>query len=179
MRKIGSLLATSVTLGVLSVTTGSAAAAAPGAPVHYFTFTRAHQSFSHDDSVGEFHAQVAVVRPFPGYPMPWAFTIGPKLRAIATTRASCVAGGLNGRYHDTHTVPVGYVWHSTVRPHRTKKVYQLWGHCTFGVQVGGRPGTAHVGFTFNYAIDPSSGFRAEPQADAESLQTTLRIDRPA
>ncbi|MEU9869973.1 MULTISPECIES: hypothetical protein [Actinomadura] len=167
-------------LGTVSTASAASAASAAGrperaAPTHYFTFTKSRQSFVYRDSVGRFHAQVNVARPSRGYPMPWLFQItSARLRAIARSRAVCTATGLNGRYHDRHVVPVGYLWHSTVAPHRVRKVYTLSGICTFAVQEGGRPGRAFVGFSFNYAINPSSR-GAGPASKGPVVETSVHI----
>ncbi|MEU6275366.1 hypothetical protein ABZ871_23580 [Streptomyces populi] len=56
-------------------------------------------------------------------------------------------------YHDRHAnVGVDYFWHSSVPNNRRNKDYTLYGNCTFRVNVGGRTGTANLGFSFNYAL---------------------------
>ncbi|QFG25291.1 hypothetical protein [Actinomadura sp. WMMB 499] len=155
--------------------TAPAAAPAAKTQARNFVFTKRKPSFSYRDRVGRFHAQVDLRGSHSKrYPMPWAFVItNKKLKAIARGKATCVARGLNGRYHDRHVIPVGYTWHSTVRPHRAKKVYELTGHCRFRVQVGGRPGVAHVGFEFRYAIDPTR--RYAPKSTGPVVKTSVDI----
>ncbi|NDU73594.1 hypothetical protein GWI34_13225 [Actinomadura sp. DSM 109109] len=176
---------TTVALGTtiaMALGTVSAASAAErterAAPTHHYVFTPRHQSFAHHDSVGTFRAQVKLTGPHSRrYPMPWVFRItSPKLRAIARGNAVCTATGLNGRYHDRHVIPVGYYWHSTVAPHRARKVYTLSGTCTFAVQVGGRPGRAFVGFSFHYAVNPS-GRGAIPAKASQVVKTSVHIRR--
>ncbi|HEU5029208.1 MAG TPA: hypothetical protein VFV01_30165 [Spirillospora sp.] len=151
---------------------------APAAAAHYFVFTKRHQGFAHRDRIGAFHAQVRLTGRYSRqYPMPWSFQItSGKLRAIARGRAVCTATGLNGRYHDRHVIPVGYVWHSTVKPHRVRKVYTLSGTCTFPVQVGGKPGRAFVGFAFHYAINPDAP-GVSPKTAGSAITTTVRFGR--
>ncbi|GGT48853.1 hypothetical protein [Actinomadura citrea] len=165
-------------LGSVSAASTATAAERPehAAPTHYYVFTQRHQSFVYHDSVGTFRAQVRLTGPHSRrYPMPWMFQItSAKLRAIARGNAVCTATGLNGRYHDRHVIPVGYVWHSTVAPHRARKVYTLSGTCTFAVQVGGRPGRAFVGFSFHYAVNPSSR-GAGPASSGPVVKTSVQI----
>ncbi|MFF0522572.1 hypothetical protein ACFYTC_28015 [Actinomadura nitritigenes] len=151
---------------------------APDAAAQYFVFTKRHQSFAHRDRIGAFHAQVKLTGRYSRqYPMAWSFQItNGRLKAIARGNAVCTATGLNGRYHDRHVVPVGYVWHSTVRPHRVRKVYVLSGTCTFPVQVGGRPGRAFVGFAFHYAINPDAR-GVSPKTAGSALTTSIRYGR--
>lgn len=167
-------------LGTASTASAASAVERPerAAPTHYYVFTQRHQSFAYHDSVGTFRAQVRLTGPHSRrYPMPWMFQItSAKLRAIARGNAVCTATGLNGRYHDRHIIPVGYVWHSTVAPHRARKVYTLSGTCTFAVQVGGRPGRAFVGFSFHYAINPFSR-GAGPANKGPVVKTSVHIRR--
>ncbi|MEV4002281.1 hypothetical protein [Actinomadura sp. NPDC049753] len=188
MHTFGRTAAASGTALVMALGTVSAADAAERperaapthhyAPIHHYVFTPRHQSFVYHDSVGTFRAQVKLTGPHSRrYPMPWMFRItSAKLRAIARGNAVCTATGLNGRYHDRHVVPVGYYWHSTVAPHRAKKVYTLSGTCTFAVQVGGRPGRAFVGFSFHYAVDPSSR-GVGPVSKGPVVETSVQIRR--
>ncbi|MFB4304460.1 hypothetical protein [Actinomadura sp. NTSP31] len=176
---------TALTMALGTVSAASAAPAA-GRPerssatraAHYFVFTKSHQGFAYRDRIGAFHAQVRLTGRYSRqYPMPWSFQItSKKLRAIARGRAVCTATGLNGHYHDRHVIPVGYVWHSTVKPHRVRKVYALSGTCTFPVQVDGRPGRAYVGFAFHYAINPDSR-GASPKTAGSAVTTTVRFGR--
>ncbi|MEV3922243.1 hypothetical protein [Actinomadura coerulea] len=182
MHIYGRAAAASGTALVMALGTVSAASAAErperAAPTHHYVFTRSHQSFAYHDSVGRFHAQVRLTGIHSRrYPMPWMFQItSAKLRSIARGSAVCTATGLNGRYHDRHVVPVGYVWHSTVAPHRARKVYTLSGTCTFAVQVGGRPGRAFVGFSFHYAVNPSSR-GVGPASTGPVVKTSVHIRR--
>jgi hypothetical protein len=167
----------------LGAASAASAAGRPGqhataAAAHYFVFTKHHQGFAHRDRIGAFHAQVKLTGRYSRqYPMPWSFQItNSKLRAIARGRAVCTATGLNGHYHDRHVIPVGYVWHSTVRPHRVRKLYTLSGTCTFPVQVGGRPGRAYVGFAFHYAINPNAR-GVSPKTAGAAVTTSVRSGR--
>ncbi|WP_131739431.1 hypothetical protein [Actinomadura roseirufa] len=182
MRRIGRFAAVAGTAATLAIGTAAAANAAPAQPAgkaapQHFVFTKRHQSYTYKNNVGRFHAQVKLTgRYSKKYPLPWAFVItNKKLKAIARSKATCVATGLNGKYHDKHVVPVGYTWHSTVQPHRAKKVYTLSGTCTFRVQVGNKPGVAYVGFAFHYAINPTSRAAAADASGASVLTTSVHI----
>lgn len=129
---------------------------------------------------GILHAQVKLKGSYPKYyPMPWSWQItNKKLKAIATSTMNCKATGLNGKYHDNHAaIPVGYIWHSTVgskaHPHKAKKVYNLSGTCVFSVEVGGKPGKATVGFTFQYAINPGKKSVAASAAPVTTTKVVL------
>ncbi|MFC4909085.1 hypothetical protein [Actinomadura gamaensis] len=179
MRSFGRLALVGGTAAAVALGVAGAADAAPAhKPITaHFTFTPRHQSFNYSNAVGRLHAQVAVTGKHVSkqYPMPWAFVItNAKLRAIARGPATCVASGLNGRYHDKHVVPVGYTWHSTVKPHRAKKVYLLYGSCRFNVQEGRKVGYAIVSFQFRYAIDPHSRARVA-SAGTGAFTTSVRV----
>ncbi|MEU6283116.1 hypothetical protein [Streptomyces sp. NPDC047028] len=82
-------------------------------------------------------------------------------------------------YHDKHTnVAVNYFWHSSVPNNRRNKNYTLFGNCTFRVKVGGRTGTANLGFSFRYSlfdgisrlIGQGSGATAEKPSYATDLK---------
>ncbi|GAB3984563.1 hypothetical protein GCM10029978_094580 [Actinoallomurus acanthiterrae] len=179
MRTMSKLLVAPVLAA--AVTTGAATAAsasvAPQAAHKHFTFTKKHEGHKYTGKAGTFHAQIAVKHPKKGYPMAWSFKVAPALQAIATGRMTCTATGLNGHYHDKHVVPVSYLWHSSVKGHRTKKVYNLSLTCHFPVQVAGKPGKATIGHSFYYAIDPSSRNRVAAPEGASAMTTTVRISR--
>jgi hypothetical protein len=141
-----------------------------------FTFSKKHQHFQYGNSAGKLSAQIGVSKATvrrKHYPMPWSFVIAPGIASLATGKATCKAGNLQIRgYSDTHVVWPGYIWHSTVKPHKTNKSYTLWGSCKFPVRVGGRPGIATVSFSFKYRIVPKARAAA---AQATSTTTTSKI----
>ncbi|CAL9436187.1 hypothetical protein [Streptomyces sp. enrichment culture] len=143
---------------------GSAALAASmllaSAPAHAgtqqakHTFKMSAPYYKKTDSNGTFTGQVNMAGTV-GKPatMAWSFRTSPKVQAIATGRMTCKAGHMQLPYHDSHAnVPVDYFWHSSVKNNRRNKDYTLWGNCTFRVKVGGKTGTANLGFRFNYAL---------------------------
>ncbi len=113
-------------------------------------FTAAQPNYSITDSNGTFTGQVTWVAA--DLPMAWSFRASPQVRAIATTPMTCEAGHMQLPYSDKHVVPVDYQWHSTVRGHATNTDYILYGSCQFGVNVGGRAGTAVLRFHFDYQM---------------------------
>lgn len=143
----------------------------------HFTFSKKHQSFRYANSAGSLAAQIGVSKASvrrKGYPMPWSFVIASRLASLATNKATCVAGNLQLKsYHDTHVIWPGYTWHSTVKPHKIKKDYTLWGSCKFPVRVGGRPGIATVSFSFRYRVDPNA--RTSVSATTPAFTATSKI----
>jgi len=143
-----------------------------------FTFSKKHQHFQYGNSAGKLSAQIGVSKASvrrKHYPMPWSFVIAPGVAGLATGKATCTAGNLQIHgYHDTHVIWPGYTWHSTAKPHKTKKGYTLWGTCKFPVQVGGRPGIATVSFTFKYRIDPNARTTAQA-ASAPAVTVNSKI----
>lgn len=120
---------------------------------HYHTFTQSAEYFEATDNNGHFTAQANM---HAGYavPMPWSFRISAAVQAIATSTMNCTAGHNQLSYSDSHpNIQVDYHWHSTVQGNLVKNIkYDLWGNCTFRVQVGGRPGTANLNFQFHYSM---------------------------
>lgn len=93
---------------------------------------------------------------------------------------ACKAGHMQLAYHDNHpSVAPNYFWHSSVPNNRRNKDYTLCGNCTFRVKVGGRPGTANLGFRFNYSlfdgISPSSAPQSESTAEDTAFSSGLDI----
>jgi hypothetical protein len=112
--------------------------------------------------------------------MGWSFRTSPAVQAIATGRMTCTAGHMQLPYHDKHTnVGVDYFWHSTVPNNRRNKDYTLYGHCTFRVNVGGRTGTANLGFSFNYAlfdgITPPLAAEDSTSPESDSYASDLEV----
>lgn len=120
---------------------------------HYHTFTQSAEYFDATDRNGRFTAQANM---HSGYtiPMAWSFRVAPAVQAIATSSMNCTAGHHQLSYSDSHpNVPVDYHWHSTVQGNKVNNTkYDLWGNCTFRVQVGGNPGTANLKFEFHYSM---------------------------
>ncbi|GAA2791423.1 hypothetical protein [Saccharopolyspora taberi] len=110
-------------------------------------------AFSASDARGTFTGQVDYRAP--DFPMAWSFDIAPAVESIAVSPMDCTAGLVqpDPPYSDRHTgIPVTYLWHSTVRATPLERHTDLWGHCRFNVNVGGRPGVADLKFTFDYTI---------------------------
>ncbi|EHN76306.1 hypothetical protein SMCF_4200 [Streptomyces coelicoflavus ZG0656] len=146
------------------------------------TFKMSAPSYKRTDSNGTFTGQVNMAGTV-GKPahMAWSFRTSPKVQAIATGRMTCTAGHMQLPYHDKHTnVAVGYFWHSSVPGNRRNKNYTLYGNCTFRVKVGGKTGTANLGFRFNYSlfdgISKSVGARGEASAAAEATAYASDLD---
>lgn len=186
MNKVGRLAVVSGTAAAMALGTAGVAEAKPvtAAAQETTVFTPKKQSYNTPKKkrkAGILHAQVRLRGKYPKYyPMPWSFKITNKtLLAIARGKMTCKATGLNGKYHDTHVVPVTYLWHSTVGsrklPHKAKKVYGLSGTCVFKVEVGGKPGKATVGFYFKYAINPGAKKVSAPSA-APAVTTKVVLD---
>ncbi|MFG3496962.1 hypothetical protein [Streptomyces sp. NPDC047928] len=143
---------------------GSAALAAallvPTAPAHAgvqqakHVFKMSAPYYEKTDSNGKFTGQVNMAATV-GKPatMAWSFRTSPKVQAIATGKMTCKAGHMQLPYHDSHSnVAVDYFWHSSVKNNVRNKDYTLYGNCTFRVKVGGKTGTANLGFRFNYSL---------------------------
>jgi hypothetical protein len=113
-------------------------------------FTTSDPNYSITDRNGTFTGQVTWAGA--DLPMAWSFRVSPQVQAIATTPMTCEAGHMQLPYSDKHVVPVDYQWHSTVRGHATNTDYVLYGSCQFGVNVGGRAGTAVLRFHFDYQM---------------------------
>ncbi|SDH20319.1 hypothetical protein SAMN05216553_117194 [Lentzea fradiae] len=171
MRKTGlDLIATAIAaLLALALLPGTANAA------HHHTFTQSAEYFDATDSNGRFTAQVNMHSAMV-VPMPWSFRVSPKVQAIATSNMNCRAGHSQLSYSDSHpNVPVDYHWHSTVQGNRVdNSKYDLWGNCTFRVQVGGKPGTANLKFEFHYTLFCGPCGRSE-QNGAEGFGSELTI----
>ncbi|MCF1594365.1 hypothetical protein [Streptomyces muensis] len=137
--------------------------------------------YKRTDANGTFTGQVNMAGTV-GRPahMAWSFRTSPTVQAIATGRMTCKAGHMQLPYHDSHAnVAVNYFWHSSVPNNRRNKNYTLYGNCTFRVNVGGRPGTANLGFSFRYSlfdgISPSSQGRGETPVEDTSYSSDLKI----
>ncbi|MGW6244371.1 hypothetical protein [Streptomyces roseolus] len=143
---------------------GSAALAASllltAAPAHAgtqpgkHTFKMSAPYYKKTDANGTFTGQVNMAGTV-GQPatMAWSFRTSPTVQAMATGKMTCKAGHMQLPYHDSHSnVAVDYFWHSSVKNNRRNKDYTLWGNCTFRVKVGGRTGTANLGFNFRYSL---------------------------
>lgn len=147
------------------------------------TFKMSAPSYKKTDSNGTFTGQVNMAGTV-GKPahMAWSFRTSKKVQAIATGKMTCSAGHMQLPYHDKHTnVAVSYFWHSSVPSNRRNKDYTLYGNCTFRVKVGGKKGTANLGFRFNYSlfdgisksVAPEDGPTAEdPNAYSSELDIT-------
>lgn len=138
-------LSSAMTLVLISAESASAE--------HYHTFTQSSEYFDQTDRNGRFTAQANM---HSGWvvPMAWSFTVSPAVQAIASSPMNCTAGHHQLPYSDTHNnIPVDYRWHSTVPGNKVDNTrYDLWGNCTFSVNVGGRPGTANLSFQFHYSM---------------------------
>lgn len=153
-------------------------AAASADDVHHHTFTQSAEYFDATDRNGRFTAQANM---HAGYtiPMPWSFRISPQIQAIATSNMNCTAGHHQLPYSDSHpSVPVDYHWHSTVQGNQVDNTkYDLWGNCTFRVQVGGNPGTANLRFQFHYSMFCAPCGRLTARELEEGFSTELEIMR--
>ncbi|MGI5195655.1 hypothetical protein ACQEVY_18735 [Streptomyces sp. CA-288835] len=145
------------------------------------TFKLSDPDYKRTDRNGTFTGQVNMAGTV-GRPahMAWSFRISPAVRAIATGRMTCTAGHMQLPYHDRHTnVAVSYFWHSSVPNNRRNKEYTLYGSCKFRVNVGGRPGTANLGFSFKYSlfdgISRSSAAQDETAVEDSSYASELDI----
>lgn len=144
-------IATVTTLALLSPSTTGVGRAVPAGEISgRMIFTVSEPNYSITDSNGTFTGQVTWTGA--DLPMAWSFRVSPQVRAIATTPMTCEAGHMQLPYSDKHVVPADYMWHSTVRGHTTNTDYVLYGSCQFGVNVGGRTGTAVLRFRFDYQM---------------------------
>jgi hypothetical protein len=129
------------------------AAAPPASAAHQHVFTQSSEYFEATDSNGRFTAQANM---HSGWvvTMPWSFQISPAVQAIAVSPMNCTAGHNQLPYSDNHpNIPVSYHWHSSVPGNKVDNTnYDLWGNCTFRVNVGGRPGSANLKFQFHYSM---------------------------
>ncbi|MEU8463955.1 hypothetical protein [Streptomyces sp. NPDC029003] len=118
------------------------------------TFKMSAPSYKKSDGNGTFNGQVNMAGNVgKNAPMAWSFTTSPTVRKIATGQMNCKAGHMQLPYSDSHpSVGVDYHWHSTVPDNRHNTKYTLYGNCVFRVNVGGRTGTANLGFRFNYSL---------------------------
>ncbi|MFB9909475.1 hypothetical protein [Allokutzneria oryzae] len=136
---------------------------------HTHTFASPSPSYHRTDSNGTFDAQVSAdwnsTRPVS---VAWAFTVSPKVRAIAAGRMTCKAGHMQLPYSDHHAnIAVTYKWHSSVPGNSRNKNYEMWGHCAFPVNVGGKTGMANLRFTFAYRVSGPVRSRAAVAAESE------------
>ncbi|MFJ8648948.1 hypothetical protein ACIRNI_22860 [Streptomyces sp. NPDC093546] len=146
------------------------------------TFKMSAPSYAKTDSNGTFTGQVnmagTVGKPAP---MAWSFRTSKQVQAIATGKMTCSAGHMQLPYHDKHSnVAVDYFWHTSVPNNRRNKDYTLYGNYTFRVKVGGKTGTANLGFRFNYSlfdgISKSSSAQDGPAAeDSTAFSSDLDI----
>ncbi|MFE9259254.1 hypothetical protein [Streptomyces sp. NPDC006879] len=128
------------------------------------------------DSNGTFTGQTDVAKSVPAT-MAWSFRVSPKVQAIATGNMTCKAGHMQLPYHDAHSgVAVGYFWHSSVKNNRLNKDYTLYGNCNFRVNVGGKTGTANLGFRFNYSLVNGISKRSAPEAEAPSADDAFSTE---
>ncbi|MEV0057985.1 hypothetical protein AB0H34_46790 [Saccharopolyspora shandongensis] len=177
MRKVFS------SLGVLAATalsfvglTGTAQAA------YYHDFFLNYPAFDASDNNGRFTGQVNFSAP--GVPMAWSWDLAPHIEAIATSPMDCSAGLVQPTppYHDRHpSVPVTYLWHSTVTWSYLGTPYDMWGNCRFNVNVGGRPGVANLKLDFRYTINKIPRPLAEDEQGSKfssNLEITY-LDEPA
>ncbi|MEV0438399.1 hypothetical protein AB0I84_14025 [Streptomyces spectabilis] len=146
------------------------------------TFKVSAPSYKKTDRNGTFNAQINMGQ-YVGKkaPMAWSFTTSPAVRAIAASKMQCNAGHMQLKYHDKHPdLKVNYVWHSTVPGNAHNKKYTLYGNCTFRVKVGGKTGTANLGFTFNYSlfdgISKSAALSNGAEDEATAYSSDLQVD---
>ncbi|MFD0691172.1 hypothetical protein [Actinomadura fibrosa] len=143
-----------------AVPAGAATARPAAAPpaVQKFVFSKEHPRFDYKNSIGRFHAHVALTgRHAKGYPLSWRFVVnGRKMRAKPGTKAMCEATGQDGRYRAKETIRLGRTWHGTVRGHEAGKPYKIAGACAFRVDANGKPATAVATFALEYTINPDA-----------------------
>ncbi|GAA4005358.1 hypothetical protein GCM10022247_28330 [Allokutzneria multivorans] len=166
-RSLSSALVTALAAVVLA---GTAIPAEAIGPRH--TFASPSPSYKRVDSNGTFTAQVSARwMANDAVTMPWSFTVSPKIRAIAAGRMTCKAGHMQLPYSDHHAnIAVTYTWHSSVPRNARNKNYDLWGHCAFPVNVGGKTGMANLRFSFAYRVSGPAQ-RSAVLAQAEEATT--------